>query len=147
MGVCGENGDTIQFAEYISKNLQLYKMRNGYALSPTAAANFTRRNLADYLRSRVSNQIIFCSKYCVYIIASLYFQTPYTVNLVLAGYDNKTDKFELFVCDYLAALVKVPFGVQGYAGILSESILDRYHRPGLCPKYVSVLTNFLVIIL
>ena len=27
----------------------------GYELSPTAAANFTRRNLADYLRSRVSN--------------------------------------------------------------------------------------------
>uniref|UniRef100_A0ACB8FRF3 Proteasome subunit beta type-2 n=1 Tax=Sphaerodactylus townsendi TaxID=933632 RepID=A0ACB8FRF3_9SAUR len=48
----GEAGDTVQFAEYIQKNVQLYKMRNGYELSPTAAANFTRRNLADYLRSR-----------------------------------------------------------------------------------------------
>lgn len=26
----------------------------GYELSPTAAANFTRKNLADYLRSRVN---------------------------------------------------------------------------------------------
>ncbi len=25
----GESGDTVQFAEYIQKNLQLYKMRNG----------------------------------------------------------------------------------------------------------------------
>ena len=53
MGISGESGDTTQFAEYIAKNIQLYKMRNGYELSPNAAANFTRRNLADYLRSRV----------------------------------------------------------------------------------------------
>lgn len=103
----GEAGDTVQFAEYIQKNVQLYKMRNGkdawtcllpsaeepplklkclvidtdvilegklyllkthapktcsvlplmspgYELSPSAAANFTRKNLADYLRSRVT---------------------------------------------------------------------------------------------
>lgn len=54
MGVVGDSGDTTQFAEYIAKNIQLYKMRNGYELGPTAAANFTRRNLAEYLRSRVS---------------------------------------------------------------------------------------------
>lgn len=53
MAISGESGDTTQFAEYISKNIQLYKMRNGYELSPKAAANFTRRNLADALRSRV----------------------------------------------------------------------------------------------
>lgn len=92
----GEAGDTVQFAEYIQKNVQLYKMRNGknswiinpcdlhvkslqvihfrtdcerqsvfritsvliffqgYELSPSAAANFTRKNLAEYLRSRVN---------------------------------------------------------------------------------------------
>ena len=53
MAVTGESGDTTQFAEYIEKNIQLYKMRNGYELSPNAAASFTRRNLADSLRSRV----------------------------------------------------------------------------------------------
>ena len=53
MSVSGESGDTSQFAEFIAKNVQLYKMRNSYELSPNAAANFTRRNLADYLRSRV----------------------------------------------------------------------------------------------
>jgi hypothetical protein len=30
----------------------------GYDLSPAAAANFTRKNLADYLRSRVNNYIV-----------------------------------------------------------------------------------------
>lgn len=61
MAVSGESGDTTQFAEYIAKNIQLYKMRNTYELSPTEAANFTRRNLADTLRSRVSinHKIIF----------------------------------------------------------------------------------------
>ena len=29
MLVTGESGDTVQFAEYIEKNIQLYKMRNG----------------------------------------------------------------------------------------------------------------------
>ena len=53
MTAVGESGDTNQFAEFITKNIQLYKMQNGYELSPAGAANFTRRNLADYLRSRV----------------------------------------------------------------------------------------------
>lgn len=57
MGIIGDLGDTTQFAEYIAKNIQLYKMRNGYELGPTAAANFTRRNLAEYLRSSVSCKI------------------------------------------------------------------------------------------
>lgn len=49
----GEPGDTVNFAEYIQRNIQLYKIRNGMDLSPKAAANFTRRELADSLRSRV----------------------------------------------------------------------------------------------
>ena len=53
MSVVGESGDTTQFAEFIAKNIQLFKIQNGYELSPHACANFTRRNLADYLRSRV----------------------------------------------------------------------------------------------
>ena len=39
MAICGEAGDTTQFAEYIAKNIQLYKMRNGYELSVTAQNN------------------------------------------------------------------------------------------------------------
>merc|ERR1712226_865056 len=43
MGVVGEAGDAAQFAEYIGKNIQLYKHRNGYDLSPKATAHFTRK--------------------------------------------------------------------------------------------------------
>lgn len=70
MSVTGEAGDTTQFAEFIAKNVQLYKMRNGYELSPAAASNFTRRNLADYLRSRVrcsSTQLQLPSRYHLYL--------------------------------------------------------------------------------
>nr|XP_033813383.1 proteasome subunit beta type-2 [Geotrypetes seraphini] len=104
----GEAGDTVQFAEYIQKNVQLYKIRNGYELSPAAAANFTRRNLADYLRSR----------------------TPYHVNLLLAGCDEH-DGPSLYFMDYLAALAKVPFAAHGYGAFLTLSILDRYYKPGI----------------
>ncbi|CAG5866058.1 proteasome subunit beta type-2 [Menidia menidia] len=104
----GEAGDTVQFAEYIQKNVQLYKMRNGYELSPAAAANFTRKNLADYLRSR----------------------TPYHVNLLLAGYDE-ADGPGLFYMDYLSALAKAPFAAHGYGAFLTLSILDRYYKPDL----------------
>jgi 20S proteasome subunit beta 4 len=62
MAVTGQSGDTDQFAEFIAKNVQLYKMRNTYELSPEAAASFTRRNLADYLRSRVRHEL--CYFYC-----------------------------------------------------------------------------------
>lgn len=105
MAVCGESGDATQFSEYISKNLQLYKMRNGYELSPKAAANFTRRNLADYLRSR----------------------TPYFVNMLMAGYDDQTGP-ELYFIDYLASCVRVPYAAHGYGGFFSLTILDRYHK-------------------
>lgn len=53
MAISGEQGDTNQFAEYIAKNVQLYKMRNNYELSPKEASHFTRRILADNLRTRV----------------------------------------------------------------------------------------------
>lgn len=104
MAVSGEAGDAIQFSEYISKNMQLYKMRNGYELSPKAVASYTRRNLADYLRSR----------------------TPYHVNLLLAGHDDETGP-ELYFIDYLASCIKVPYASHGYGGFFSLTILDRFY--------------------
>lgn len=68
MAISGESGDTTQFAEYIAKNIQLYKMRNTYELSPKEAANFTRSNLAEALRSRVSKMncsLYIDSKWCL----------------------------------------------------------------------------------
>ncbi|KAL7059049.1 hypothetical protein AAHC03_013200 [Spirometra sp. Aus1] len=101
MSVCGEPGDTVQFAEYIQQNMQLYEMRNGYELSPSSAAHFTRRNLAEALRSR----------------------HPYMVNLLIAGYNPETGP-ELYYMDYLASMVKVPYAVHGHGGLVTLGILD-----------------------
>merc|ERR1712173_152386 len=106
MSVVGESGDTTQYAEFIAKNIQLYKMQNGYELSPKASANFTRRNLADYLRSR----------------------TPFSVNILMAGYDDELEECELYVLDYLASMVKAPFAAHGYGGFFTTSIMDRDYR-------------------
>lgn len=102
MAVCGEPGDTTQFAEYIEKNMQLYKMRNGFDLSPAAAANYIQRTLADHLRSR----------------------SPYQVNVLLSGYDAEKGP-ELFYIDYLATMSKLPYAMHGYGGFFTTSILDR----------------------
>jgi 20S proteasome subunit beta 4 len=83
----------VQFAEFIQANIQLYSMRNGMELSPAATANFVRGELATALRSR----------------------RPYTVNLLLGGYDNIADKPTLYWIDYLASLAPVPYAAHGYA--------------------------------
>ncbi|CAG9835180.1 unnamed protein product [Diabrotica balteata] len=108
MAVSGESGDTTQFAEYIAKNIQLYKMRNTYELSPQEAAAFTRRNLADALRSR----------------------SAYHVNLLLAGYDDKEGP-QLYYMDYLASIASVDYAAHGYGGFFSLSIMDRNYRKNL----------------
>jgi len=104
MAVTGEPGDTVQFSEYIAKNIQLYKMRNGYQLSPNAAANFTRQNMAQALRS----------------------QRPKFVNMLIAGVDDSGPA--LFFLDYLASMIKVPFAVHGYGGMFTLSIMDRHYK-------------------
>ncbi|KAI1038520.1 hypothetical protein LB503_011274 [Fusarium chuoi] len=76
----GEAGDTVQFAEYIQRNAQLYSMRNESDLSPSGLAHFVRGELATSLRSR----------------------KPYNVNLLMGGVDPITGKPSLYWLDYLA---------------------------------------------
>ncbi|GAB0099812.1 Proteasome subunit beta [Sergentomyia squamirostris] len=108
MATTGESGDTVQFAEYIGKNIALYKMRNGYELSPRAAAHFTRKNLADCLRTR----------------------SAYHVNVLVAGYDEK-EGAELQFIDYLANAQSVNYAGHGYGGMFCASIFDRYHNSSI----------------
>jgi 20S proteasome subunit beta 4 len=84
---------SVQFAEYIQANVQLYSMRNNMELSPAATANFVRGELARALRSR----------------------KPYTVNLLLGGYDTIKDKPTLYWIDYLASKAALPYAAHGYA--------------------------------
>ncbi|KAL2833437.1 cysteine proteinase [Aspergillus cavernicola] len=105
----GEAGDTVQFAEYIQANIQLYTMRNDSELSPTAVANFVRGELARSLRSR----------------------NPYTVNLLLGGVDPISQKPHLYWIDYLASLAPVPYAAHGYAQYYCLSTLDKHHHPDI----------------
>ncbi|KAL2151921.1 hypothetical protein VTH82DRAFT_5105 [Thermothelomyces myriococcoides] len=109
MAFSGEAGDTVQFAEYIQANAQLYSMRNDTELSPSALAHFVRGELASSLRSR----------------------KPYAVNLLLGGVDPITHKPSLYWLDYLASLAPVPYAAHGYAQYYCLSLLDKHHHPDI----------------
>ncbi|WPK25542.1 hypothetical protein PUMCH_002862 [Australozyma saopauloensis] len=103
----GEAGDTVQFAEYIQANIQLYLMReNDTELSPKATALFVRNQLATSLRSR----------------------KPYQVNVLIGGYDTKTDVPALSWIDYLGTHVELPYAAHGYAAFYCSSLFDRHYR-------------------
>lgn len=108
-------------------------MRNDTDLGPSAVANFVRGELARSLRSR----------------------HPYTVNLLLGGFDPITKQPHLYWLDYLASLAPLPYAAHGYAqyAILLSlgchldalclnladlpcryyclSILDKHHHPDI----------------
>ncbi|KAF9475037.1 20S proteasome subunit [Pholiota conissans] len=107
MAYSGEPGDTVQFAEYVERNIRLYQIRNLYPLRPSAAASWIRKALADSLRSR----------------------KPYSVNLLLGGYDTATHDPHLYWIDYLGTMTEVPFAAHGYGSYFALSLLDRYHNP------------------
>ncbi|KAH8833706.1 20S proteasome subunit [Flagelloscypha sp. PMI_526] len=107
MTYSGEPGDTVQFAEFIERNIRLFQIRNHYALTPSAASSWIRRSLAQSLRSR----------------------NPYSVNLLVGGYDISTYTPHLYWIDYLGTLAEVPFAAHGYGSYFALSLLDRYHNP------------------
>lgn len=103
----GEAGDTTQFAEYIQANIQLYSMREDeIELSPKATASFVRNQLATSIRSR----------------------KPYQVNVLIGGYDVKTNTPTLNWIDYLGTQVELPYGAHGYAAFYCLSLFDRHYR-------------------
>ncbi|KAK3042189.1 hypothetical protein RJ639_001309 [Escallonia herrerae] len=105
MGASGEPGDRAQFTEYVQKNVALYHFRNGIPLTTAAAANFTRGELATALR-----------------------KNPYSVNIVLAGYDKGIGP-SLYYIDYIATLHKVDKAAFGYGSYFSLAMMDRhYHK-------------------
>ncbi|KAJ3101307.1 Proteasome subunit beta type-2 [Phlyctochytrium bullatum] len=104
----GEPGDTVQFAEYIQRNIRLYGIRNGVEMSTKACASFTRKEMATSLRSR----------------------SPYAVNMLIAGVSSQGEA-ELYWLDYLASSVKLNFAAHGHAAYFVMSTLDRYWREGL----------------
>eukprot|EP01071_Lankesteria_metandrocarpae_P002207 Lankesteria_metandrocarpae@DN2160_c0_g1_i1.p1 len=106
MGTAGPQGDRRQFEEFIRKNVHLHRLRTGIPLSTNAAANFTRNELANFIRSN-----------------------PHQVNLLLGGYDS--DGPSLHWMDYLGSSVAVDKGAHGYAAYFVGGILDRYCKENM----------------
>lgn len=121
----GEAGDTVNFAEFIQRNIQLYGVKNDKELGVSAAANWTRRSLADSLRSR----------------------HPYQVNVLVGGIErdhlaqnpSTAVSPKLYWIDYMAAMVELPFAVHGYASYFCTSLLDRHWREGMNQEEVLAL--------
>ena len=60
MAVVGQAGDASNFAEFVQKNVALYRMRNSYDMDVEQIFHFTRRQISESLRrvslnSRVSH--------------------------------------------------------------------------------------------
>lgn len=109
MSVTGDPGDTTQFAEYVQRNLELEKFRDGFEVTPNRAFHWTRHQLATSIRSR----------------------SPYNVFPLMAGYDVRQNKSKLYYLDYLGAGVEVPYTGHGYGEPFATGLLDRHHRPDL----------------
>lgn len=84
-------------------------MRNSSELTPYEVSSFVRSELAKSLRSR----------------------SPYTVNLLLGGFDARTEQPKLYWIDYLASCAPVPYAAHGYAQYYCLSTLDKHHHPDI----------------
>nr|VDD51734.1 unnamed protein product [Brassica oleracea] len=115
--------------EYVQKNVSLYKFRNGIPLTTAAAANFTRGELATALRKTpMAFSVDFLVSVMFMIFSTLIIdQNPYSVNILMAGYDNESGA-SLYYIDYIATLHKVDKGAFGYGSYFSLSTMDWHYR-------------------
>ena len=116
LGASGETGDAHQFCEFIQKNINFNRFKSDIPLSTDATANFIRNQLATALR-----------------------QNPYSVNLLLGGYDKNGPS--LYFLDYLANMHKMKYAVHGYAGNFLLSILDKDYKDGLTVEEALTILN------
>lgn len=84
--------------------MSLYSLRTGVSLSTHAAAKWTRNQLAEALR-----------------------QSPYQVNVLLAGWDASVGP-SMYYMDYLGSLHPMKIAAHGYPSYFAFSILDRYWK-------------------
>eukprot|EP00173_Palmaria_palmata_P004717 Plantae.Rhodophyta-Palmaria_palmata.ctg7007.p1 GENE.Plantae.Rhodophyta-Palmaria_palmata.ctg7007~~Plantae.Rhodophyta-Palmaria_palmata.ctg7007.p1 ORF type:complete len:230 (+),score=49.56 Plantae.Rhodophyta-Palmaria_palmata.ctg7007:29-691(+) len=114
LAAAGPPGDVAKFTEHVTKDLRLNQLRSGVSMSVSAVANYTRGQLAKFLR-----------------------KAPYQCNLMLAGYDaeNKIDGtpagVSLYTCDYLGTLCKLRFAAEGYAQYFVLSTMDRFWKKNM----------------
>lgn len=114
LAAAGTPGDVAKFTEHITKDLRLYQLRSGIPMSTAAIANYTRGELAKFLR-----------------------KSPYQCNLMLAGYDTEQAvsgtpaSTSLYSIDYLGTMTKLKFAAEGYAQYFVLSTLDRFWKKNM----------------
>ncbi|KAJ3572986.1 hypothetical protein NP233_g2722 [Leucocoprinus birnbaumii] len=107
MSYSGEPGSYFLRRIYRTKPPTLSNPQHLPPSDPHAAASWIRRSLAESLRSR----------------------SPYSVNLLVGGYDTAAHEPKLYWIDYLGTVSEVPFAAHGYGSYFVLSLLDRYHDP------------------
>jgi 20S proteasome subunit beta 4 len=108
LGATGEQGDRVNLAEYIARNLALNETRSHRPNTGPTTAHYIRRVLADSLRSR----------------------SMYQVNALLGTFDIAGSDLgpHLYFLDYLGTMHQVPYATQGFAGSFCMAVLDRYYK-------------------
>lgn len=106
----GVPGDVTKFTEHVQKDVRLYTLRSGITMSTAAVANYTRNELARFLR-----------------------KSPFQCNVLMGGFDAAPNGHgpSLYSCDYLGTLVPLEFAAEGYAQYFVLSTLDRYWKKNL----------------
>ncbi|VDN01118.1 unnamed protein product [Thelazia callipaeda] len=103
----GEDGDVAQFGDWCKRNIQLYKLRYGYEMSPRSSHHWIRRSIAEALRS----------------------EDNYIVDTLIGGYDTAENKAFLGSVDYLGnAISNQPYIFRGFSGRFSYAILDKGYK-------------------
>ncbi|XP_017047358.1 probable proteasome subunit beta type-2 [Drosophila ficusphila] len=108
MSAVGDGGDCLQFTDFVLRNLDLYKVTNGYDLTIQGAVHFIRSNLSAYLRSNAS----------------------YKVALLVAGFDPSSGP-ELHLIDPYGSSVPIRFGGYGSGINFCTPIFEEFYRPQL----------------
>uniref|UniRef100_A0A7S1WAZ7 Proteasome subunit beta n=1 Tax=Neobodo designis TaxID=312471 RepID=A0A7S1WAZ7_NEODS len=119
LALSGENGDRVNFAQLISRNLALQRVRaHGRPSTTPAVANYIRTTLAEALR-----------------------QGPYQVQSLFAGFDKAVSEHDddpagakLYYLDYLGTMEEVPFAAHGYGATFAMALLDEKWRSDLTPQ-------------
>ncbi|XP_037711388.1 probable proteasome subunit beta type-2 [Drosophila subpulchrella] len=108
MSAVGDGGDCLQFSDFILRNLDLYKVTNGYDLTVRGAVHFIRTNLSAYLRSNVK----------------------YMVALLVGGFDH-TSGPELTYIDSFGNSVPIRYGGHGSGINFCTPIFEEFYNPQL----------------
>ena len=86
-------------------------------------------------------------EYCLCVFAEIWYlflQNPYTVNILLAGYDKETGP-SLYYIDYIASLHKVDKAAFGYGSYFSLAMMDRhYHRDMTLEEAVELVDKCII---